>query len=74
MPPFVQRALAERGLEAAYNARPPYQRNDYLMWITSAKREATMQRRLQQMLDELAAGDRYMKMAYAPSKATEERL
>ncbi|HSG43712.1 MAG TPA: YdeI/OmpD-associated family protein [Anaerolineales bacterium] len=27
----------------AYNARPPYQRNDYIGWITRAKREETKQ-------------------------------
>jgi uncharacterized protein YdeI (YjbR/CyaY-like superfamily) len=48
----------------AYQARPPYQRNDYVGWIDRAKRSETEVRRLEQMLDELAAGDRYMKMPY----------
>jgi hypothetical protein len=65
MPPFVRRALVDRGLMAAYRARPPYQRNDYLGWIARAKRPETQQRRLAQMLDELAQGDRYMKMRWA---------
>lgn len=64
MPENVQAALSERGLQAAYDARPPYQRNDYLMWINQAKRPETKQKRLDQMLDELAAGDVYMKMAW----------
>ena len=67
MPEFVERALLERGLMAAYRQRPPYQRNDYLGWITQAKREPTKLRRLAQMLDELEQGDRYMKMAWRPS-------
>ena len=67
MPEFVERALLDRGLMEAYRQRPPYQRNDYLGWITQAKREPTRQRRLAQMLDELARGDRYMKMAWRPS-------
>ena len=66
MPDFVRRALASHGLEAAYRARPPYQRNDYVGWIASAKREETRERRLEQMLDELRSGDRYMKMSYRP--------
>ena len=49
---------------AAYRARPPYQRNDYLGWIDRAKRPETKARRLQQMLDELEQGDVYMKMAW----------
>lgn len=67
MPDFVRRALADRGLLDAYQARPWYQRNDYLGWIGRAKRQDTIDRRLQQMLAELEAGDRYMNMAYRPS-------
>lgn len=64
MPDFVSEALREARLEAAYAARPPYQRNDYIGWITRAKLPETQHRRLLQMLDELARGDVYMKMAY----------
>jgi uncharacterized protein YdeI (YjbR/CyaY-like superfamily) len=64
MPDFVREALAARKLTAAYDARPPYQRNDYIGWITRAKLPATQQKRLEQMLDELDRGDAYMKMAY----------
>jgi len=69
MPEFVLEALEERGLLNAYRARPAYQQNDYLSWITRAKRHDTQVKRLQQMLDELARGDVYMKMAWkAPNK------
>ncbi len=64
MPDFVVAALENEGLAGAYAARPPYQRNDYLGWISRAKREATRDKRLRQMLDELAAGDAYMGMAW----------
>jgi uncharacterized protein YdeI (YjbR/CyaY-like superfamily) len=64
MPGFVRDALLRAGLTAAYDARPPYQRNDYLAWITRAKRQATIDKRLAQMLDELAAGECYMGMAW----------
>lgn len=64
MPEFVREALERRGLTTAYGARPPYQRNDYLGWITRAKRPETVAKRLEQMLEELASGDRYMKMPY----------
>lgn len=66
MPGWVHAALEERGLMDAYEARPPYQRNDYLWWITTAKRESTKNRRLEQMLAELERGDAYMKMPYRP--------
>lgn len=64
MPNFMRDALATSHLTAAYDARPPYQRNDYIGWITRAKFPTTQQKRLAQMLDELARGDVYMKMAY----------
>lgn len=64
MPSKVRAALEDRGLLEAYNERPPYQRNDYLWWITTAKRTETKERRLAQMLDELEAGDVYMKMPW----------
>jgi uncharacterized protein YdeI (YjbR/CyaY-like superfamily) len=64
MPHFVRKALTEHGLMDAYRERPPYQKNDYLGWILRAKLEQTRKKRLSQMLDELAHGDRYMKMAY----------
>lgn len=68
MPAFVRAALDERGLMEAYRARPPYQRNDYLGWISGAKREETRRKRLGQMLDELAGGTRYMNMAWQPRR------
>ena len=62
MPRFVREALEREKLLEAYRERPPYQQNDYIGWITRAKREDTVQRRLAQMLDELESGDVYMKM------------
>lgn len=64
MPAFVREALEAKKLTGAYEARPPYQRNDYLGWIARAKLPATQQKRLAQMLDELRRGDVYMKMAW----------
>lgn len=65
MPAFVQDALNNHGLMNAYNARPPYQRNDYLGWIARAKLATTRQKRLDQMLDELRGGKKYMNMAWS---------
>lgn len=65
MPAFVRKALDAHGLMDAYRQRPPYQKNDYLAWIKGAKQEATRERRLAQMLDELKGGKRYMKMAWS---------
>jgi uncharacterized protein YdeI (YjbR/CyaY-like superfamily) len=68
MPGYVEQALAERGLMEAYRQRPDYQQNDYVGWITRAKREETRTRRLEQMLDELDAGDVYMNMEWRPGR------
>lgn len=64
MPDYVEEALEQHDLRGAFEQRPPYQRNDYLGWIARAKRPDTRAKRLAQMLDELHAGDRYMKMPY----------
>lgn len=64
MPDFVAAALDQSNLWERYHARPPYQQNDYIGWITRGKREETRQKRLIQMLEELRAGDIYMGMAY----------
>ena len=61
---FVADALDKTSLRTAYDARPPYQRNDYLRWIKEAKTDETKQRRLDQMLAELKDGGTYMKMEW----------
>lgn len=67
MTEYIREALEARGLMDAYEARPPYQRNDYIGWITRAKRPETQEKRMNQMLDELEKGDVYMKMAWTNS-------
>lgn len=69
MPDFVRQALEDADLMSVYRQRPAYQQNDYLGWINRAKREATKQKRLEQMLDELQRGDVYMKMDWNPGKS-----
>jgi uncharacterized protein YdeI (YjbR/CyaY-like superfamily) len=66
MPDYVREALLDHGLMTAYRERPAYQQNDYIGWITRAKRQETVQKRLSQMLTELESGDKYMKMDYRP--------
>lgn len=66
MPKPIRALLMKHGLLKLYNARPPYQRNDYLGWISRAKLETTKEKRINQMLEELKQGDRYMKMRWNP--------
>ena len=68
MPPDVKKALLEQGRMQDYLARPAYQQNDYLSWISRAKRQETHDKRLLQMLDELQRGGVYMNMAHPPSR------
>jgi uncharacterized protein YdeI (YjbR/CyaY-like superfamily) len=68
MPDDVREALARNRLLGAYYDRPPYQQNDYIGWITRAKRGDTRGQRIAQMLEELTRGDRYMKMVYKAKK------
>jgi uncharacterized protein YdeI (YjbR/CyaY-like superfamily) len=64
MPDFFREALLARGLMNAYLARPPYQQNDYIGWVQRARLEATKQKRLNQMLEELEKGGVYMRMKW----------
>ena len=73
LPGYVRTALVSSELMEAYKARPPYQRNDYIGWITRAKLPATREKRLAQMLDELRRGGVYMKMAYRPKRTAQYR-
>ena len=67
MPDYMREALTERNLMDAYRKRPDYQQNDYIGWITRAKREETKEKRLTQMLDELEGGKLYMNMTWTGS-------
>lgn len=68
MPDFIKLALDESWLMDKYRARPPYQQNDYIGWITRGKLAATRQKRLDQTMDELKRGGLYMKMKYTPKR------
>ena len=68
IPADMAEALERHGVLEAYLARPRYQQNDYIGWINRAKRPETRAKRLGQMLDELAKGDVYMKMAWPPKQ------
>ena len=65
MPDFVADALVERGLVEAYQRRPAAQQQHYVRRIERAVRTTTIQKRLDQMLDELE-GDLYMKRPWLP--------
>ena len=69
MPTFIIDALKKNNLEDKYLSRPAYQKNDYVGWITRAKREETKQKRLKQMLEELKRGDSYMNMSWSDNKS-----
>ncbi len=53
MPEFVKDALVQRGLAEAYRSRPPYQRNDYIGWISRAKQRKTQEKRWHKCLTNL---------------------
>jgi uncharacterized protein YdeI (YjbR/CyaY-like superfamily) len=74
MPDYIREALIARKLMDAYRERPDYQQNDYIGWITRAKREETKEKRLTQMLDELEGGKIYMKMASKNVNTTKDQV
>lgn len=63
----VLQVLLHERLMAMYEERSRRQQNDYLGWISRAKRQATLQKRIDQLLDELDRGDVYMKVDHSPS-------
>jgi len=65
IPEDIASRLKAEGVQTAYEVRPAYQRNDYLGWIARAKRQDTREKRIRQMLDELKAGNAYMRMKYS---------
>jgi uncharacterized protein YdeI (YjbR/CyaY-like superfamily) len=73
MPDYIRDALNERKLMGSYRERPDYQQNDYIGWITRAKRDETKQKRLAQMLDELEGGKLYMNMKWEKSDTPQHR-
>ncbi len=57
VPDYVERALdANAPARAAFDAFPPSHQREYVEWIREAKREATRERRLAQMLEWLTEG------------------
>ena len=68
MPADIERALSKRRLTGAHRDCPAYQQNDCIGWILRARRDDTRQKRLAQMLDELAEGGVYMGMSHRPSR------
>jgi uncharacterized protein YdeI (YjbR/CyaY-like superfamily) len=67
MPEDILEALTRAKVLADYEARPAYQRNDYIGWINRSARQETRTKRINQMLAELKAGGVYMKMAHPAS-------
>lgn len=67
MPSDVSSALAGGHVRSDYDARPRYQRNDYVGWITRAKTDKTRKGRIDRMVAELKRGGVYMGMQHHPS-------
>lgn len=68
MPEHIKLALVKESVLNLYQSRPAYQQNDYIGWITRAKRPETQAKRLNQMLSELKAGNLYMNMRWNGSR------
>jgi uncharacterized protein YdeI (YjbR/CyaY-like superfamily) len=58
-PADLRKALAASpAARAAWDDITPLARNEFICWVTSAKKEETRARRLQRMCEDLAAGKR----------------
>jgi uncharacterized protein YdeI (YjbR/CyaY-like superfamily) len=67
MPDDIKTVLISENVLADYDARPAYQRNDYIGWITRATKQETRIKRINQMVSELKAGGVYMNMSHPAS-------
>ena len=68
MPEDIRQRMEAGKVQSAYRLRPAYQQNDYIGWISRAKRPETREKRIAQMIAELKAGDSYMGMDYHAKK------
>lgn len=59
-----KKLLIEKKLLNEFTKRPYYQQSGWIRWIESAKKPKTQDRRKEQMLEELTAGNTYMKMQW----------
>jgi hypothetical protein len=66
MPGNVRGALAKRKLLDAFRDRPQYQQDEYLKSIALAAGPAAKQKRLDEMLEDLAAGDKFRGEPWSP--------
>lgn len=66
MPGNIKAALQKRKLLEAFDARPAYQRDEYLKWVALAAGPAAKQKRLDQMLDELEKGGLFKGEPWTP--------
>ena len=55
--PYAAALAADAAAQADFDARAPYYRRAVVHWITSAKREATRERRLAQLIESSRAGE-----------------
>lgn len=47
-----------QAIQAAWNSLTPLAQNEWICWVISPKQEATRSRRIQRVLEDLAAGKR----------------
>lgn len=64
LPAEFKKILDEDGLLSEYMKRPFYQQSGWIRWIESAKKPQTRAKRIDQMIAEIKAGDKYMKMPW----------
>lgn len=64
LPKEFEKILDKEGLLDEYMKRPFYQQSGWIRWIESAKKPQTRVKRTNQMIAELKAGDKYMKMPW----------
>jgi uncharacterized protein YdeI (YjbR/CyaY-like superfamily) len=56
LPDFIKKAILEKKIHETWESLTPIQRNEYICWVTMAKKEETKQKRLGIMVENLSDG------------------
>jgi uncharacterized protein YdeI (YjbR/CyaY-like superfamily) len=58
LPDFIKNTILEKNIHETWESLTPIQRNEYICWVTMAKQEATKEKRLRIMVENLSGGKR----------------
>lgn len=58
LPDFIKKEILAKKIHETWESLTPIQRNEYICWVTMAKQDATKEKRLRIMIENLSDGKR----------------